>query len=222
MKLDLRKIPFYYINLDNAVDRRNTMEKILSSLEIENYSRIEAIYNSNGHLGVSQTFTESLGKLKEIGGPFVILEDDVQLKNWNPIIDIPDDTDAFYLGISGWGRMNGHSGPCVQYQNITDDIVKVSNMLTLHAVLYITDGWIEMARKACEFAAYKVQAPSGYCDIQVAECQRWYNIYAFDNPYFYQTSAEGNQRVTYQTLSKQQLVEIYQPIRQYWLPEPVQ
>ena len=26
-------------------------------------------------------------------------------------IEIPDETDALYLGISSWGRMNGHSGP---------------------------------------------------------------------------------------------------------------
>ena len=43
MNLDLRKIPFYYINLDRQPERKERMEKLLSSLEIENYFRVEAI-----------------------------------------------------------------------------------------------------------------------------------------------------------------------------------
>lgn len=218
MKIDLRKIPFYYLNLESQPERRERMEKLLSSLEVEEYFRIEAIHNDWGHLGCSQSFAETLAILKERGGPFVVLEDDVDLKRWEPIINIPDDADAFYLGIHGWGRMNGHSGPCTQYEKINNDIIKVKNMLGLHAILYIKDEWIEMARRACEYAAYGIQS---YCDIPVSECQRFYNIYAFDNPYFYQTSAPGNQAATYQTLSEQNNLEIMNMIRQYWLPQKI-
>jgi len=218
MKIDLRKVPFYYLNLESQPERREKMEKLLSSLELEEYSRIEAIHNDWGHLGCSQSFAESLAILKKRGGPFVFLEDDVDLKRWEPIIDIPDDADAFYLGIHGWGRMNGHSGPCTQYQKINNDIVKVKNMLGLHSILYIKDEWIEMARRACEYAAYDIQS---YCDIPVSECQRFYNIYAFDNPYFYQTSAPGNQAATYQTLSEQNNLEIMSTVQQYWLPQKI-
>jgi hypothetical protein len=48
---------------------------------------------------------------------------------------------------------------------------------------------------------------------------RFFNVYAFDDPYFYQTSSDGNEQVTYTTLSKQQSIEIVQPIPQLFLPE---
>lgn len=215
MNLDLREVPFYYINLDRQPERKERMEELLSSLDIKNYSRVEATSHSNGFAGCARTVADFL---KENKGPFVLLEDDIALKNWEPIIDIPDDADAFYLGISGWGRMNGHSGPCVQHEDMGDNIVRIRNMLSGHAVLYLTQEWIDMAQKACSFAGYEIES---YYDVQVAEVMRFFNVYAFDDPYFYQTSSDGNQTVTYNKLSEQQSIEIFQPIKQLFLPERV-
>ena len=184
-------------------------------MSIKNYSRIEATPHSNGFAGCARTVADFL---KENKGPFVLLEDDIALKNWEPIIDIPDDADAFYLGISGWGRMNGHSGPCVQHEDMGDNVVRIRNMLSGHAVLYLTQEWIDMAQKACSFAGYEIES---YYDVQVAEVMRFFNVYAFDDPYFYQTSSDGNQTVTYNKLSEQQSIEIFQPIKQLFLPERV-
>ena len=46
-----------------------------------------------------------------------------------PALDVPDDAEAVYLGISSWGRMNSHSGPCVQSENIGFGMVRIYNML---------------------------------------------------------------------------------------------
>ena len=216
MNLDLRKVPFYYVNLERQPERMEKMEELLSSLEIEEYYRIDAKPHQNGFAGCAQTVADALDTLQS--GPFVLLEDDIALKNWEPIIDIPDDADAFYLGISGWGRMNGHSGPCVQHEKVGNNIVRIRNMLSGHAILYLSDEWIKAAQRACSFAGYEIQS---FYDVQVAEIMRFYNVYAFDDPYFYQTSSDGNQTVTYEKLSKQQSVEIVQPIPQLFLPEPV-
>ena len=81
-----------------------------------------------------------------------------------------------------------------------------------------SDEWIKAAQRACSFAGYEIQS---FYDVQVAEIMRFYNVYAFDDPYFYQTSSDGNQTVTYEKLSNQQSVEIVQPIPQLFLPEPV-
>ena len=67
------------------------------------------------------------------------------------------------------------------------------------------------------FAGYEID----YYDVQVAEVMRFFNVYAFDDPYFYQTSSDGNQTVTYNKLSEQQSIEIFQPIKQLFLPERV-
>jgi len=218
MNLDLREIPFYYVNLERQPERKERMDDLLTRMEIKNFHRIVAIdselANVNGFAACAQTVANILSVLHE--RPFVLLEDDIEVKQWDPIIEIPDDADAFYLGISGWGRMNGHSGPCVQYERVNDKILRIRNMLSGHAILYITEEWVKMAQRACHFGGYEIES---YYDVQVAEIMRFFNVYAFDDPYFYQTSSDGNEQVTYTTLSKQQSIEIVQPIPQLFLPE---
>ena len=40
--------------------------------------------------------------LKKIDPPFIILEDDATPSNFTPEIEVPDDADAVYLGVSSW------------------------------------------------------------------------------------------------------------------------
>ena len=155
-------------------------------------------------------------ELAQNGEPFVLMEDDVAVKRFDPIIEIPDDADAFYLGISGWGRMNSHSGPFVQWERVSDDILRTYNMLSGHAIMYITDHYIDLAKKICYHAGYNIE---DHVDIGFAEVQRWHNVYALDDPYFYQTSSDGNQIVTYSPLSQQQSLECITHMKQFYLPQ---
>ena len=189
MNLDLREIPFYYINLDDAVGRRERTESQLTELGIKSITRIPAIRHTYGAAGTPRSMLKALEKAHN-GQPFVLMEDDVAVKRWEPIIEIPDDADAFYLGISGWGRMNSHSGPFVQWENVSDEILRVYNMLSGHAIMYISDRYIDIAKRIAYHAGYNIE---DHVDIGFAEVQRWHNVYAFDDPYFYQTSSGGNQ-----------------------------
>ena len=93
--------------------------------------------------------------LHEIDPPFIILEDDATPINFKPEIEIPDDADAFYLGISSWGRMNGHSGPFVQYQEDVDgELLRVYNMLGTHAILYLTPEFVSVCKKVALHQSY--------------------------------------------------------------------
>ena len=217
MNLDLREIPFYYINLDDAVDRRNNTESQLKELGIKNIIRVPAIRHSYGAAGTPRSMQKAL-ELAQNGKPFVLMEDDVAVKRFDPIIEIPDDADAFYLGISGWGRMNSHSGPFVQWERVSDDILRTYNMLSGHAIMYITDDYINLAKKICYHAGYNIE---DHVDIGFAEVQRWHNVYALDDPYFYQTSSDGNQVVTYSPLSEQQSLECITYMKQFYLPQRV-
>jgi hypothetical protein len=107
------------------------------------------------------------------------------IKNFRPKIEIPDDADAIYLGISSWGRMNGHSGPYVQSKKICHDIYRVYNMLGAHSVLYLNQEYLKMCQRIAYHAGHITK---DFQDIGFAEIQRWFNIYAFDDPLFYQTS----------------------------------
>lgn len=216
MKLDLREIPFYYINLKRDEQRKKNVESLFKSLGIKEFHRLDATLHSNGFAGCARTVSDFLHNITS--GPFVIVEDDIDVKNWDPIIEIPDGADALYLGISGWGRMNGHSGPFVQWKHIDEKIVRVYNMLGGHAIVYLTPDWVEICRRASYHAGYIIES---FFDIQYAELQRFFNVYAIDDPYFYQTSSDGNQKVTYEKLSSQRTMECFSYIPQLFLPEKI-
>lgn len=218
-RYDLREIPFFYINLDDAKERDQKMKKILGDLEIKNFKRIDATRHSVGQAGTARSMLEAIETainpiVSPLGIPFVVIEDDIEIKRWDPIIHVPENADAFYLGISGWGRMNGHSGPFVQWENVHPGMLQVYNMLGGHAIMYLRQRYIDLARRVCLHAGYVIE---DHPDIGFAEIQRWHNVYAFDDPYFYQTSSGGNQTVTYSPLSEQQSVECMVQ-NQFFLP----
>ena len=217
MNLDLREIPFYYINLDDAVERKERTESQLKELGIKRIIRVPAIRHSYGAAGTPRSMLRAL-EIAHNGKPFVLMEDDVAVKRWEPVIDIPDESDAFYLGISGWGRMNSHSGPFVQWERVSDEVLRVYNMLSGHAIMYISDAYIDLAKRISYHAGYNIE---DHVDIGFAEVQRWHNVYAFDDPYFYQTSSGGNQTVTYSPLSEQQSVECITYMKPFYLPQRV-
>ena len=88
MKLDLREVPFYYINLDDAVERRENTESQLKELGINNITRVPAIRHSYGAAGTPRSMQKAL-ELAQNGEPFVLMEDDVAVKRFDPIIEIP-------------------------------------------------------------------------------------------------------------------------------------
>ena len=114
--------------------------------------------------------------------------------------------------------MNSHSGPFVQWERVNDSILRVYNMLSGHAVMYFSDRYIDLAMRICYHAGYNIE---DHVDIGFAEVQRWHNVYALDDPYFYQTSADGNQRVTYTRLSEQDSLECISYMKQFYLPQRV-
>ncbi len=151
--------------------------------------------------------------LHEFEPPFIILEDDATPLNFNPIITIPDDADAVYLGISSWGRMNGHSGPFVQYENIDDNLHRVYNMLGTHAILYLNEEYVSVCKKV-SFKQYEIE---DYIDIGFTDIQKYYQVYSFDKPLFYQQSSNG----TNNKLSSYPTQECFNYQQSYWLPSRV-
>lgn len=209
MKLDLRKIPAIYINLQRDVEKNQHMQTMLTELGFENIIRIEASeFPAEKHLaGCSMSHFNALN---ELDPPFIVFEDDCRVKNFKPIIEVPNDTDAIYLGISSWGRMNSHSGPFVQYEKVDDDLLRVYNMLGAHCILYLSKEYASL----CSRISIQASNIADHQDIGFAEVQKYYNVYAFDDPFFYQTSSNGTDK----KLSSYPSVELFQPIIQFWKP----
>jgi len=212
MNLDLRKIPAIYINLDKDVEKKERIESQLKELGFETIIRLSATYDSNSKRGCAISHAYAL---EEIDPPFIVFEDDCVVSDFKPIVEIPDDADAVYLGISSWGRMNGHSGPYVQYEHVKDDLYQTYNMLGGHAVLYLSDEYVRMCQRITYHAGYIIE---DYQDIGFAEVQRWFNVYAFDDPFFYQTSGYHG---TVNPLTSYPTEECFNFNKQYFLPERV-
>ena len=106
--------------------------------------------------------------------------------------------------------MNSHSGPFVQYQKLDNGLVRVYNMLGAHAILYLSQEYTSLCSKIAK-NGYDI---SDHQDIGFAEVQRYYKVYAFDDPFFYQTSSNG----TDQPLSSYPSHELFQPHKNFWKP----
>jgi hypothetical protein len=209
MKFDLRKVPALYINLPRDIEKNEYMYSMLKELGFETIIRVEASeFPADKHLA-GCSFSH-FNALNEVDVPFIVFEDDCRVNNFQPIIEIPEDADAVYLGISSWGRMNSHSGPCVQYEQVDENLVRVYNMLSAHSILYFSEEYASL----CSKISIHSSNIADHQDIGFAEVQRYYNVYAFDNPMFYQTSSNG----TNQKLSSYPSVEIFQPNKQFWKP----
>ena len=207
MKLDLREATAVYINLKKDVEKNSTMKSLILDCGFKNSIRVEAEYTPNSLAGCSLSHYNALN---EIDPPFIVFEDDCVVKNFNPIIEIPDNTDAVYLGVSSWGRMNAHSGPFVQYEKVDENLVRVYNMLGAHAILYLNQEYVSL----CSRIAQNGYDIADHQDIGFAEIQRYFNVYAFNDPMFYQTSSNG----TDQPLTSYPTQELMQPHRPFWKP----
>lgn len=208
MKINLLEIPVLYINLDKDVDKKNKIENFLTENKFETIIRIPGVEHPTGNrAGCSMAQHNAL---RQIEPPFIIFEDDIELNYFDPIIEIPDDTDVFYLGISSWGRMNGHSGPFVQYEKVDENILRVYNMLGTHAILYLNKEYVSV----CKRISYHQYLIEDYIDIGFTDLQKYYNVYCFDKPMCYQSSSNGTKNALSQYYSE----ECFKYQKQYWLP----
>lgn len=182
MKINLLDIPIYYINLDDEEQKRKNTETMLKCLGFKYVNRVSAIKHEKGRItGCARSHYEVL---KDTKPPFIIIEDDCALnKDFVNEIEIPDDVDALYLGISHWGRYLNHSGPYVHYESINDEIVRVYNMLATHAIMYLSQTYVDICKRISYHYGYEVE---GHLDIGFAEIHKFYNVYSYDEPLFRQ------------------------------------
>lgn len=185
MKIDLRNFPTFYINMEEHTDRKNDMIKLGENVGFKNYSRFDAVsLPKHPRSGCAKSHHTILQNMNE---PTIILEDDCVIKNDSYVIEIPDDTDALYLGLSGWGFLNSQSKlNNFEYERHEkyQGIYKINGMLATHAILYISPEYIEMAKRVAKWSGDNDQ----HIDQGFALIQKYFNVYALKKPIFYQHS----------------------------------
>tara|TARA_R100001082_G_scaffold110645_1_gene91173 strand:- start:2122 stop:2709 length:588 start_codon:yes stop_codon:yes gene_type:complete len=119
----------------------------------------------------------------EDSNPILVLEDDIEVedKNIQYEVEIPDDADAVYFGTS--------QGDC-NYSAIEagNGFAKVKRIFATHAILHINPKYSEMVVKITEDAV-KADGPF---DVGIAYgVQEKFNVYAVKSPFFYQADSKN-------------------------------
>lgn len=212
MEIDIRKTQIYYINLDEHQERNlsfiNKMKQ--AGFEDSRISRIagirkDGIQKDSVYVGCFHSQLKTLKKALQGPFPFMILEDDCEINQVPESIDVPDDGEAVYIGISAWGFTPAQDGNLASLNGIiTDrvnsDIVRVFNMLSSHAIMYLSKEYVESLIEDLESnLSGKVQVsnsseiPLKYhggvllpCDVIMANKQYNSKVYSLRNPIFYQ------------------------------------
>ena len=185
MKIDLREVQTYYINLDRHKDKNEKMKHVIKNFGFSNVERISgADMPDDVRAGCA---TSHVMIFEKATPPFIILEDDCELYFNNPVIEIPNSTDALYLGLSSWALNNDAGMQWIHSLGFVDNydhLHKVNNMLATHAILYLGREYIDMCKRAGEYSARN----SVHIDVSFARFQRFFNVYALNDPTFYQSS----------------------------------
>lgn len=203
MTIDLRKIKSLWIGGINK-NRELKINSLLDSLGY-NHRKIEAIL-SNGFNGNTQSTKNAIQESIKYNEPVMIFEDDANATlNYKNIIDIPDDADAVWLGtsvfglVNDWEKLSIYDGIYLTTPTKTGeykDLYKVENMLSLHAVLFVSKRYKQQMFNYLKYSINKYIAP----DIITAETMKDFNIYACKNPMFFQDDNAHNSTPTITSL----------------------
>ena len=186
MIIDLREIPVVWINLDSAVENAKTMQDRLDrhgfKFTHRKSARIlpapEGTIPSNAHyVGCAQSHIDILDD-SQYATPLLILEDDAEFSDaFNPVIDIPDDSDGIYLGVSSGNR--GY-----QTKRYTPDYMRIGGILATHAILYVTPAYRHYMSHVAKHCIKDLKQP---WDIGASSLQFSTKVYTPNKPYFYQS-----------------------------------
>jgi hypothetical protein len=186
MIIDLREIPVVWINLDSATKNAEAMQERLQKHGFKNTHRKSArvipappgTIPSNAHyVGCAQSHIDILTD-PSYGSPLLILEDDAEFSDaFNPILDIPDDSDGLYLGVS-----TGNRG--YQTKRYHSDYLRIGGILATHAILYVNNKFKTMMSYAATHCIHNLKQP---WDMGAASVQFDTKVYTPNKPYFYQS-----------------------------------
>ena len=190
MKIDIRELPVYFINLDADSQKRESIEKMLAEQGFKKVIRFEATRSVDVPRSITASHLEVLKMIKSIGTPAIVLEDDCEIEAFDPFIEIPEETDAFYLGKSAWGlgiidgRLESYNDTWNSVDYVEGDLYRIRSMYAAHAILYTSNEYVDFCIRLCK-TALKTGVPH---DVYLGTIHSFYNIYTSRFPIFSQSS----------------------------------
>ena len=181
-KINLLDIPVLYINMDDDKEKRERLESFLEQKGFTDVRRVRGTPNRRKKVGVAHAHKKALLTGLEIGTPFIILEDDIVENKFKKQIEVPENTDAYYLGVSKWGLQSGRGTQTISVERYNTDTFRLYNMLSAHAILYLNMDYAKFLLKSVNFYI-KIETNQ---DKGRAETMKYWNIYAEKDPLFAQ------------------------------------
>lgn len=190
MIIQLSQLPATYLTCCKTIEtRRAPLIAALHQASINSPTEINGRITEPYSVGVAEGHIKALIKCRP---PFVIFEDDARiLRVPTPTTFIvPENADALYLGTSSYARWKGatHQG-LVATSEIGSDYFRVYNMLGLHAIVYISQQYVEHVTD--RLLSY-IANPRGACDDVVADSMHEFNVLCLKKPIFYQDDGKAN------------------------------
>jgi hypothetical protein len=187
MIIDLREIPVVWINLDSAKKNAELMEERFKKFGFKNTHRKPGLIippppntdQSIAHFrGCGQSHIEILEDTKYFT-PLLVLEDDIEFsENFNPIIDVPEESDGVYLGVS-------HGNVYYQTAKYDENYLRINGILAAHAILYVSPKYREAMCEIGKYCLYELNKP---WDLGTAAIQREYKVFTPNSPLIYQAN----------------------------------
>lgn len=200
MKINLKKINYYYLTTGKNLNKINHINDIFKNLNI---TQVNPCMDNN--LDKQRSGTTGAGRMIDLGlknqipgepfKPFIILEDDISFfDNIPENIDIPLNADFIYVGVSSAGMgSNYRAGENLYAIDYNEQYLRVFNMLSTHAIMICSPLGASVYSK-CMLEAHmsvKLGRFKGKWDCYLATIQPYYNIYALKTPLFFQDKNFG-------------------------------
>jgi hypothetical protein len=203
MIIDLREIPVVWINLDSATKNAETMEARFKKYGFKNTHRKsgliipppEGTEQSIAHfMGCGKSHTSILGDTS-YQTPLLVLEDDIEfIEPFNPIIEVPDETDGVYLGVS-------HGNIYYKTKKYNENYMRIGGVLAAHAILYLKDAY---RKQMCDVGNYCLDDLKRPWDLGTAALQNEFLVLTPNKPMVYQSNDRENAN-KWQTLTDKPL-----------------
>ena len=194
MKVFLKEIKHYFLTVDTNGERKKHMVDVFGEYDL---TEVNPVFDENrfksGAVGFSRMIDLGLRNQdrNKPFQPFILYEDDCsKYREYPEYIEVPDDSDFVYIGISiGCMRDNEKDSIGVYFKIVNDEVVRIYNMLSMHGIMVCSASGALAIQKALLECYVKEIA----WDIYVAYIQSYYNVYALKTPLVYQDSRYGGQ-----------------------------
>jgi len=198
MRIDLGSCKYYFLTCDNDI-RREHFLKEFAELDVTEVNPVVGIgRNPSGITGFSRMLDLAVFHMdrQQPFRPFILFEDDVKkYRDFPSYIDIPDDADFLYVGLSYYGMNDFSHCYDVFYKNVDSELVRVFNMLSIHGLMICSIRGLIAFQKCLIESCYKEET----CDITVARILPYINAYALRVPLVYQFGEIGGQEAPTKT-----------------------